>query len=204
MSKRLVTATFAGLLALAAAAPAEAQQTTGPVTPPAMVLGPPRINWLFSRGDASGDHADALGSRSIIFEPIRLALMSMAVPGGGPDVAGCGEAPESAGTVTAGSTGFAAQYTAAVQLVPRLTLVGFGRGGRPCDAAGGGALVYATPIRKDVWLVASAGILILPQALAGTPKSTGQARVDLVFAQPKGRSLAVGVGSRGFTFGGTL
>lgn len=204
MSTRLVIATFAGLLALAAAAPAEAQQAADPVTPPAMVLGPPRVNWLFSRGDAPGDRADALGSRSIIFEPIRLSLMSMAVPAGGPDASGCGEAPESAGTATAGASGFAAQYTAAVQLVPRLTLVGFGRGGRPCDAASGGALVYATPIRKDVWLVASAGILHLPQALAGTPRTTGQVRVDLVFAQPKGRSLAVGVGTRGFTFGGTL
>ena len=204
MSKRLVTATIAGLLALSAAAPAEAQQATPPLTPPAMVLGPPRVDWLFSRGDAPGDRADALGSRSIIFEPIRLSLMSMAVPAGGPDASGCGEAPESVGTVTAGAPGFAAQYTAAVQLVPRLTLVGFGRGGRACDAAAGAALVYATPIRKDVWLVASAGILHLPQALAGTPKATGQARVDLVFARPKGRSLAVGIGTRGFTFGGTL
>ena len=91
-----------------------------------------------------------------------------------------------------------------MQLVPRLTLIGFGRGGRACDAAVGGALVYATPIRKDIWLVASAGILHLPQALAGTPRATGQARVDLVFAQPKGRSLAVGIGTRGLTFGGTL
>ena len=70
--------------------------------------------------------------------------------------------------------------------MPRLTLIGFGRGGRACDAAVGGAIVYATPIRKDIWLVASAGILYLPQALAGTPRATGQARVDLVFAQPKG------------------
>ena len=169
-----------------------------------MVLGPPRINWLFTRGDAPGDHADALGSRSIIFEPIRLSLMGMAVPAGGPGADGCGEAPESTGAATAGTPGFAAQYTAAVKLVPRLTLVGFGRGGRACDAAAGAALVYATPIRKDVWLVASAGILIVPQARAGTPPSTGQARVDLVFARPRGRSLAVGVGSRGFTFGGTL
>lgn len=196
------TATFAVLLALSTTHPANAQQP--PVTPPSMVLGPPRIDWLFVRGDAPDDHADALGSRSIIFEPIRLALFSMAVPAGGSANTGCGEAPESIGTATAGAPGFAAQHAAAVQLVPRLTLIGFGRGGRACDAAVGGALVYATPIRKDIWLVASAGILHVPQALAGTPRATGQARVDLVFAQPKGRSLAVGIGTRGLTFGGTL
>ena len=42
MTKRFVTATFAVLLALSTTHPANAQQP--PVTPPSMVLGPPRID----------------------------------------------------------------------------------------------------------------------------------------------------------------
>lgn len=205
MTRLFVIATVAGMLAVTAPSLAHAQAAGSSATPPPVVLGPPRIDGLFARGDASGDHADALGSRSIIFEPIRLSLFSMAVPAGGSAAdTGCGEPVEATGTVTAGAPGFATHYAAAIALVPRLTLVGFSRGGCARDAAAGGALVYATPLRKDVWLVASAGILHLPQARPGTPPTTGQVRVDVVFARPQGRSYAVGIGTRGITFGGSL
>jgi hypothetical protein len=183
--------------------------TAGGVPMVGPMLGPPRVTWLFTQGDANGGRGDTLGPSSIIFEPIRLALLGSSVPAGGADP-GCRESVESTGTATAGVNGFAMQHAAAIQLVPKLVLVGFSRGGCQLDAGMGGALVYATPIRKDISFVMSAGIFVLPHPrMGGEATSTGQIRMDVVFARPKGRSYSVGVGMRGngvstVTFGGTL
>jgi hypothetical protein len=198
MRSVIAVAALAGSLFLAST-PAHAQST--PMVGP--TLGPPRVTWLFGQGDANGGRGDTLGPGSIIFEPIRLSLLALAPPVGAADPA-CAGSVESTGTATAGVPGFAMQHAAAVQMIPKLTLYGFSRGGCQLDAAAGGALVYATPIRKDIWFVASAGILHLPHAAAGRPVTTGQARMDLLFARPKGHSYSVGIGTRGITFGGTL
>lgn len=199
----LVAATPAG--AQSSPTPASAVPVTSsgvPMVGP--LLGPPRVTWIFTPGDANGGRGDTLGPGSIIFEPIRLSLLGSAVPVGAADPA-CRESVESTGAATAGVPGFAMQHGAALQLIPKLTLFGFARGGCPLDAGAGAALVYATPIRKDIWFVASAGILHLPHAgPGGAPVTTGQARMDLVFARPKGHSYAVGIGTRGISFGGTL
>ena len=197
-----------------AAAPARAQSSSTPASAVPLtssglpmvgpLLGPPRVTWMFTQGDANGGRGDTLGPSSIIFEPIRLALLGSAVPVGAADP-GCRESVESTGAATAGVPGFAMQHAAAVRLIPKLTLFGFARGGCPLDAGAGAALVYSTPIRKDIWFVASAGILHLPHAgPGGAPVTTGQARMDLVFARPKGHSYSVGIGTRGISFGGTL
>ena len=167
------------------------------------LLGPPRVTYLFGQGDANGAAGDS-HVPSFVLDPIRLGLLAGAVPFGAADPA-CGGSIEATGTATAASGGFAMQHAAALQLVPRLTLAGFTRGGCSIDAAMGGALVYAAPIRKDIWFVASAGILKLPHAgPVGTSVTTSQFRADLVFARPAGRSLAVGLSNRGISFGGTL
>jgi hypothetical protein len=184
-----------------------------PVTPAGVpmvgpMLGPPRVTWLFTQGDANGGRGDALGAGSLLFEPIRLQMLGSAGPSGGGDPACRDNTVESTGTATAGVPGFAMQHAAALQLVPKLTLFGFSRGGCPNTAAGG-AVVFAQPIRKDVSFVAGAGILHLPHPGLGAPAVTsGQAHMDLVLARPQGRSYSVGVGVRsGVTsllFGGTL
>jgi hypothetical protein len=212
--KTAIAIAVAGALSIAAT-PSRAQTIPTPASAvpvtaagvPMMgpLVGPPTVTWLFTQGDANGGRGDTLGPGSIIFEPIRLALLGSAVPGAAGDPECRDSGAESAGTATAGVPRFASQHAAAFQLVPKLTLLGFSRGGCQRDAAAGGALVYATPIRKDIWFVASAGILHLPHAGAGgAPVTNGQARMDLMFARPKGRSYAVGIGTRGVTFGGTL
>jgi hypothetical protein len=207
---RSVTAWLAGLAfcgAFAVGPDARAQQAQPaqsavlPIVAP--IIGPPQVVWL-SPGDASGAAGNAGHAPSFVLDPIRLALFGDAVPLGSSDPA-CSGSPEATGTATAATGGFASQRTAAFQLVPHLTLVGFSRGGCGLDAAAGGAVVFAMPIRKDVWFAASAGILTLPHAgPMGSPVVNRHFRADVVFAQPDGRSLSVGVSKRGLTFGGVL
>jgi hypothetical protein len=170
-------------------------------------IGPPRVTWLATPG-VPGDSNGASGDSRVpafVLDPIRLALLGTAVPHSGNVAGGCGDSIESTGIVTAGASGFALQHAAAIQLVPRLTLSGFARGGCAIDAAMGGALVYATPLAKNIFLVGSAGILHLPHAGPGGASITrADIRADVVFARPGGRSYAVGIGTRGISFGGTL
>lgn len=167
------------------------------------MLGPPRVTWLSSPGDANGTAGDTQVPQFVL-DPIRLGLFADAVPQGRADP-GCRDENEATGSATASSGGFAMQHAAALQLVPRLTLAGFARGGCGIDAGVGGALVYATPIRKNVWFVASAGIMTLPHAgAAGAPVTRTQVRADVVFARPRGRSYSVGITPKGLTFGGVL
>jgi hypothetical protein len=186
---------------IGASGPARAQVVALPVVTP--LVGPPQVAWLGPAGDASGASGSAL-TPSFVLEPLRMALTGTAVPTGRFEP-GCGEHVEATGTATAGVPGFAMQHATSLQLVPKLTLFGFSRGGCAIDAGVGGGVAYATLLRKDIWLVASAGILHLPHAGPGGASITRfDVRADVVFARPKGRSYTVGVGTRGVTFGGTL
>jgi hypothetical protein len=197
----------------ASGAPAAAQTTAAPasaipVTPAGVpvvgpLLGPPRVTVLFGQGDGNGFAGDT-PIPSFVLDPIRLGLFAADVPVGAADPA-CRGSLEAAGNATAASGGFALQHAAELRLIPHLTLAGFSRGGCSVDSGVGAALVCAVPIRKDIWFVASAGILKLPHAGPnGASVTTSQFRADIVFARPAGRSLAVGISNRGLSFGGTL
>jgi hypothetical protein len=212
--KSLAIAALACTLSLSlAATPASAQSTPTPasavpLTPSGVpmvgpTLGPPRVTWLFTQGDANGGRGDTLGPSSTIFEPIRLALLT--VPKGFSEP-GCKDS--AAGAASASSPGFAMQHAAGLplQLVPKLTLFGFSREGCQLDAGIGGALVYATPVAKDITFVASTGIFHLPHGGPnGTSMTTAEhARIDLVLTRPKGRSYSVGIGQGSNTLSGTI
>jgi len=212
MISRIVTCA-AACAVLGAAGGAQAQTTPTPasaipVTAAGIpivgpMLGPPRVTWLFSQGDANGTAGDSHVPQFVL-DPIRLGLLGDAVPQGQGDL-GCRDANEATGSATASNGGFAMQHAAAFQLVPRLTLAGFARGGCAFDTGIGASVVYATPIRKDIWFAASAGILNLPHAgPGGTTVIRTQLRADVIFARPQGRSYAVGVSTKGLTFGGVL
>jgi hypothetical protein len=203
MISRALISLVAGALVLGASASARAQV----VAIPYPVVGPPRVTSLVAALGLSGDANGTWGSPttpSFALEPIRLALMGASVPTGRFEP-GCSDHVESTGAATAGVPGFAMQHATALQLVPKLTLFGFSRGGCAIDGAVGGAIVYATLLRKDIWLVASAGVLHLPHAGPGGASITrADVRADIMFARPRGHSYTVGVGTRGVTFGGTL
>jgi hypothetical protein len=146
---------------------------------------------------------------SILFEPLRLGLMSD-VPSRAAGEPGCSDRIETTGGFTAAGAGTPMQFMRALPLplVPRLTLVGFSRAGCPIDAVIGGGLTYVVPLRPSVFFVTSAGALLQPpygqRPLAIIP----QARADVVFDRGEGRSWSVGVrtnrgaGSPSLTFGG--
>lgn len=170
-------------------------------------LGPPRVRWIGAQGDANGA-AGAQGAAGSLFEPLRLALFGDAPPVAGAQGVRCDENVEATGTATAATGGFARSYAAAVRLGPRLSLVGFSRGGCALDAAGAVGLVHVMPLRKDVFLATSAGALLAPHQSAGAPITRMQLRTDVVFTRSGGRSFRVGIGTggrvTGLTFGGLL
>lgn len=167
-------------------------------------LGPPTIVWLGARGDANGPAGRSAAPASLILEPIRLAMLGVTTPMGDAHGA-CASHPEAAGTATAGVPGFPAQSAVAMRLVPHLTLFGMSRLGCTLDANVGAAMVYAAPLRPDVWLALSAGAVYQPQAAPGQPAaSRATLRGDFVFARPAGRSITVGVGATGSVTGLSL
>jgi hypothetical protein len=184
--------------------PADAQAP--PPTSPAAVPGPPPVKWFdpFHVGDAFGSRGDDRSTSYPIFEPLRLSLLGPSVPG--PSLNGpCADSLSSAGAVTAATPGFTPQYASAIRLVPRLTLYGFSRAGCALDAAVGGGAVYAAPvIDKKLWLVGSAGYILLPTPAGGRPTTGSAASVDAVLLRPDDKSVRFGVGTRGVTVGGTF
>jgi hypothetical protein len=147
-------------------------------------------------------------SPSILFEPLRLGLMSEVAPMSATEP-GCSDRLERTGTLTAGTAGSPMQFTRSVPIpfFPRLTLVGFSRAGCPIDSAIGGGLTYVVPLRPSVYFVMSAGALLQP-AFGDRPiKIIPQVRADVVFDRGEGRSWSVGVQTirghgPGLTFGG--
>jgi hypothetical protein len=135
--------------------------------------------------------------------PLRLSLLGSVFPSSA-GIAGedCAANAEAAGNT---SFGFPVQHTAAVVLVPHLTLHGFARLGCPLDTALGGAVDYTVPLRRNLWLDLSTGILRQPGLPFPTPVRT-ESRVDLVLTRSSGRTFSVGVSARkafnGVTFTG--
>jgi hypothetical protein len=150
-------------------------------------------------------------SPSILFEPLRLGLMSEVAPMGATEP-GCRDRVEMTGSLTAASAATPMQFLRAVPLplAPRLTLIGFSRAGCPIDSAIAGGLTYAVPLRPSIFFVASAGALLQP-AFGKRPLTIiPQVRADVVFDRGEGRSWSVGVKTNragsipSVTFGGSF
>lgn len=148
-------------------------------------------------------------SPSILFEPLRLGLMSEVAPRSTTEP-GCRDSLEMTGSLTAMGPGTPMQFTRAMPLpfAPRLALVGFSRAGCPIDSAIGAGVTYVVPLRPSVFFVLSAGVLVQPPYDTRPLTVVPQVRADVVFDRGEGRSWSVGVkatragGSPGFTFGG--
>lgn len=206
----LIVASLASLVVGASGTAAHAQN----LRPPPMVgpiVGPPTVTWLGSTGagDAAGSDGSG-GAAAPTLEPIRLGLMGDA-PAGGASAGPC-ESNDARTFEPSTSPSMPFQSAYGVRLVPRLTLFAFSRGGCAFDGAMGGAFVFVQPLAQKVSLVMSAGTIYLPHyGLNGASAVAAQARADVVFQRPEGRSLSVGIatprtGSAGgtprLTFGG--
>jgi hypothetical protein len=206
MRRYRVASSIAWLALIGGLGPPAFAQTPPLTSPASAVPGPPPVQWFdpFHVGDALGSLGDDRSMSVAIFEPLRLSLLGPYVPG--PSLSGpCADSLPSAGAVTAATPGFAPQYASAVRLVPRLTLYGFSRGGCALDAAMGGGAVYAAPlVDKKVFLVASAGYILLPTPVSGRPTVGSAANVDVVLLRPDNKSVRLGIGTRGVRVGGTF
>ena len=144
---------------------------------------------------------------SILFEPLRLGLISEVAPMSANEP-GCSDRVEMTGSLTAATAGMPMQYLRAVRLAPRLTLIGFSRAGCPIDSAIAGGLTYVVPLRPSMYFVTSAGVLVQPPYGQVRPLTViPQVRADVVFDRGEGRSWSVGVktnrhGGPSLTFGG--
>jgi hypothetical protein len=209
----LIVASLASLASLVVGATGTAAQAQN-LRPPPMVgpiIGPPTVTWLGATGAGDASGSDGSGGRGAsTLEPIRLGLMADApATGASPGPCESNDA-RSFEPSTSPITPFQSAY--GIRLVPRLTLFAFSRGGCAFDGALGGAFVFVQPLAQKVSLVMSAGSIYLPHyGLHGAPAVAAQARADVVFQRPAGRSLSVGIatprvgsvgGSPRLTFGG--
>jgi hypothetical protein len=204
----LIVASLAAVVASATGSAARAQN----LRPPPIVgpiVGPPTVTWLGITGGGDSSRSDGSGSgASSTLEPIRLGLMADA-PAGGATAGPCeSNDARSFESTTSPTTPFQSAY--GVRLVPRLTLFAFSRGGCAFDGTAGGALVFVQPLAPKVSLVLSAGAIYLPHyGPGGSHVMAPQARADVVFQRPEGRTLSVGIatprndsGTPRLTFGG--
>jgi hypothetical protein len=201
---RLPVAIAALSVACAAwAAGASAQEPTGQAPPaPAMtriVLRPfPRL--VPGLGEPTGD-PNALDPFSA-FTPARLSLVSDLIPVGPLLGNDCGEQSDASGN---SFHGFPVQRYTFLQLTPHLVLHGFSNGGCALDSGIGGGVTYTVPLKKDMWLVASAGAYAIPGRGPTLPtRKRGDAGLDLVMRPAPDRTLSVGLGRRGVRFGGSF
>lgn len=163
-------------------------------------IGLPQTTVIPTRpGDTSSDSAGLPLDLGML--PMRLSMTTFLWPQG-KLVLGCDENTE----YSANTSGyFPLQRAAAMHLVPRLTLVGFSTTRCPVDTTAGAGLMYTAPIRKDVWLVASAQIPILPTTtFVQKPTVPIEPRVDVVLKSSQDKTFSVGVGRRGLLFGGAF
>ena len=110
----------------------------------------------------------------------------------------CAARSESSGNTR---NGFAVQRYTLLRLTPRLVLHGFSSAGCPVDAGLGVAASFVAPLRPNFWIVASAGAYVTPSSTSPGRTMKTDARIDLMHSTPV-RTLNVGVGTRGFSFGG--
>lgn len=141
---------------------------------------------------------DANSTRGLSFDgallPLRLSLQ-----GTFPYarvVTACAASSENVGT-TASLT---QQRAVALRLTPALSLVGFSTTTCPVDSQASAGFVYVAPIRRDLWLVASAGVTLYPTTTFAPPAAGARtdARVDLTWKRGAG-TVSFGVGLRGFS-----
>ncbi|HKO53313.1 MAG TPA: hypothetical protein VJV79_36645 [Polyangiaceae bacterium] len=172
--------TVAALLVLPAAA--RAQSTAAPLVP---IVTPVRGDDLF----ASRNGLTAASA----FAPLRLTLTG-GLFSQASAFSGCEARSDASGNSV---NGFALQRYTFLRLTPQLVLHGFSLAGCAVDAGMGGGLTYSVPLRKSLWLVASAGWYGLPSPGGGTPALVSTAaRVDVVKQLAWGRTLSVGLGTR--------
>lgn len=177
---RIAGLTLSALMAFAGAA--RAQQTAAPLVP---IITPLKGDDLFA--NQSGPTVGAA------FAPLRLSLTGGLFSQAGA-FSGCDSRAEASGNSV---NGFAVQRYGFLRLTPQLTLHGFSMTGCAVDAGMGGGLTYTVPLRKSLWLVASAGFYAQPNFGGGTSAfTTSAARVDVVKQLAWGRTLSVGLGTR--------
>jgi hypothetical protein len=92
--------------------------------------------------------------------------------------------------------GFPLLRAAFLRLIPALTLHGFSSAGCPIDAAVGGGVTQTIPLRADLSLVASAGMVAQPAIVGLRPAWVESAAgIDLVKQRDNGNALWMGVGA---------
>jgi hypothetical protein len=160
---------------------------------PSVTLGVP---W-FVPSEPTGP-AGALLSPWAASTPLRLSLQGGIHPLAGA-FANCATREEPAGNSV---NGFAIQRFASFSLTPALSLQGFSSAGCPVDGAIGGGIAYTTPLARTLWMTFSAGAYGVPAHPPIPARVQSDARVDVTKDVGKGRTLSVGVGKSGITFGG--
>ena len=132
-------------------------------------------------------------STSSAFAPLRLSLTG-GIFSQASAFSGCDSRSDASGNSV---NGFAVQRYTFLRLTPALVLHGFSLAGCAVDSGTGGGFSYAVPLRKNLWLVSSAGIYGMPAPGGGTPAVvTSAARIDVVKQLAWGRTLSVGLGTR--------
>jgi len=195
--------TMALVLALVAVAPAAAaQEPTGArVLQPFASLPPPAAapdpaGGIFSLGEPTGDRGDLSGRYASM--PLRLSLTSDIFPQASlfPN---CASREDASGNTI---HGMPLQRYTMLALGPHLVLSGFSQTACPVDSGMGGAITYAVPIDKRLWLVAGAGIYSVPAHDTLPARTRSDLRLDVVTKTEGGRVFNVGIGKRGVSFGG--
>ncbi len=187
------------LVALGAASGASAQEPTGAQPGMTRIVLRPFPQVIVGSGEPTGD-PNAL-SPFDAFSPARLTLVSTIVPVG-PLLGDCATEAEANGNAF---HGFGNQRYTFLQLTPRLVLHGFSNTGCALDAGIGGGVTYTVPLKKDVWLVASAGAYAIPGRGATLPaRKQGNAGLDLVMRRAPAQTLSIGVSTRGVRLGGSF
>jgi hypothetical protein len=186
-------AVFWTVLLAGGAAHAQSVATPSVSAPPTLVLPGPT--------SALGD--DAQSSRGLSMDtallPLRLSLAgtfpyARVVPA-------CANSSENAGA----KASLPQQRAAALRLTPALSLVGFSTTTCPVDSQASVGVVYVAPIRRDLWVVASAGVTLYPTTTFAPPAAGPRtdARVDLTWKRDGG-AVSFGVGLRGFSVAGAF
>jgi hypothetical protein len=151
-------------------------------------------------GDPAGDRGDLPPELAVL--PLRLSLQSSIFPISpalGQDA--CAPNGDPSGNTI---HGFPIQRSTMIRLSPRLTLHGFSTTACPLDSAAGGGLTYVAPLRKDLWLVGSAGVYGVPAHAPLPARIRNDVRLDLVTRAGPDRTLSVGIGRRGIKLGGSF
>jgi hypothetical protein len=178
---RVALALGAALIAVSAAARAQ-PQSAAPLVP---IVTPLRGDDVFA-----GKHGLSAYSA---FTPLRLTL-SGGLFSQANAFSGCDARSDASGNSV---NGFAVQRYTFLRLAPQLVLHGSSMAGCAVDAGMGGGLTYTLPLRKNLWLVSSAGFYALPSPGGGSyALVTKGVRVDVVKQLAWGRTLSVGLGSR--------